>query len=99
MAKRKACLRSGAPAFELLSSLQRSSALRFVLSFQLAVSGLASGIGPLIASLVFDFTGAYRALLIGFIPAFLVSMLLIVGLGPYPDFERDNGSKRSPALA
>ena len=48
--------------------------------------GLAAGISPLVAGLIFDRTGSYDLLLIAGIPLALVAGLLVSTLGRYPDF-------------
>lgn len=57
-----------------------------ITSFQ---AGL-SGIGPLVAGLIFDATGGYTLVLIIAAPIALLTGLLIFGLGPYPDFTADS---------
>jgi predicted MFS family arabinose efflux permease len=47
---------------------------------------LATGIGPIVAGMVFDHSGSYSTLLLAGIPMGLVSGWLIGGLGPYPDW-------------
>lgn len=46
---------------------------------------LGAGLGPLLASAAYDLSGSYAPFLIGGIPGFLLSAVLIFGLGPYPD--------------
>ena len=46
-----------------------------------------AGIGPMLANHVYDVTGSYVLVLWGFIPCALLSSLLFLTLGPYPDFE------------
>ena len=48
---------------------------------------LGSGLGPLLAGAVHDISGSYSPLMMIGIPGALVSGLLLLGLGPYPDFE------------
>lgn len=48
----------------------------------------AGGIGPLLANYIYDVTGSYELVLWGFIPCALLSSLLFLTLGPYPDFEK-----------
>jgi len=52
-----------------------------------AVMGLAAGIGPLAAGMVYDETGSYMLFIMTAIPVLFVSGLLVFGLGPYPKFE------------
>ena len=54
--------------------------------FSIITSGLTigTGVGPLIASLLFDRTGSYVLLLAGTVPLSAVSALLIVWMGPPP---------------
>lgn len=47
---------------------------------------LATGLGPVVLNLVFDWTGAYTMVLIGFIPLSLLSAALFASLGRYPVF-------------
>lgn len=49
---------------------------------------LGTAIGPLLAGLLYDQTGSYTILLIASIPAMLLAALLLVGLGPYPDWDK-----------
>jgi MFS family permease len=51
-----------------------------------ALTGLSAGIGPVTAGWIFDTTGNYETYLMIGIPIFIVSGLLVLGLGPYPDF-------------
>jgi len=50
-----------------------------------ALSALAFATGPQTASYIFDATHSYRLFLIGSIPAIVLTILLIVSLGRYPD--------------
>ena len=52
-----------------------------------SIIAMGSGLGPVLAGGAFDLSGSYAPFLIGGIPGFLVSAVLIFGLGPYPDFE------------
>ncbi|MDE2597428.1 MAG: MFS transporter [Sphingomonadales bacterium] len=45
-----------------------------------------TAMGPLIAGRVHDVTGSYAPLLLAAAPIILVFSLLMIGLGPYPDF-------------
>jgi len=49
-----------------------------------SIIALGLCLGPLIAGLIFDSMGTYMPLLIGAIPAAIVSGLLVSALGPYP---------------
>jgi MFS family permease len=49
--------------------------------------GLTGGLGPVIAGLVFDTTGAYTLLVTAGIPLALLAGLAVFGLGPYPQYE------------
>ncbi len=51
------------------------------------MTGISAGIGPLTAGWIFDTTGSYETYLIVGIPIFVLSGLLVMGLGPYPQFE------------
>ncbi len=49
--------------------------------------GLAGGIGPLIAGLIFDATDSYYVLLIAGLPLSITAGAAVLTLGPYPVFE------------
>ena len=49
--------------------------------------GLASGIGPLLAGMIFDATGSYSAYLMLAIAGAVLSGLALSRLGPYPDYD------------
>ena len=49
---------------------------------------LGSAFGPIIAGRVYDVTGSYDALLMASIPVILVGSAMLIGLGPYPRFDR-----------
>ena len=68
-----------------------------ILGINSSVIGLSMGIGPWFAGKVFDTTGSYDLVLMAGIPCAIVAGLLVIGLGPYPDFSaRREGS---PSLA
>jgi hypothetical protein len=48
---------------------------------------LASGTGPILAGLVYDYFGSYTGLLLAGIPMGLFSGWLVGGLGPYPTWQ------------
>jgi MFS family permease len=50
-----------------------------------SVMGVAVGMGPLLAGTIFDHTHAYDLLLMGCIPTVVVTAVLILSLGRYPD--------------
>jgi MFS family permease len=52
-----------------------------------ALFGLAGGIGPIAAGMIFDATQSYELLLTLALPMFAMAALLVAGLGPYPEFE------------
>ena len=54
---------------------------------------LGTSLGPWIAGSVYDHLGSYDALLLAAIPVMLTCALLFVGLGPYPTFAEDDGTK------
>jgi MFS family permease len=64
-----------------------------------SMMGLAAGISPLVAGLIFDRTGSYDALLIAGIPLALLAGLLVSTLGRYPDFARLVDGEAKPAAA
>ena len=49
---------------------------------------MGAGLGPLVAGGIHDLFGSYTPLIIAGIPASLVAGLLLVGLGPYPEWEK-----------
>lgn len=51
------------------------------------ILGLAGGIGPLIAGLIFDWTNSYYSLLIAGLPLSFIAGAAVLTLGPYPVFE------------
>ena len=68
-----------------------------ILGINSSVIGLAMGFGPWFAGKVFDVTGSYHLVLLAAAPLYIVAGLLVIGLGPYPDFAaRRQGS---PSLA
>ena len=50
------------------------------------ILGLAGGIGPLIAGLIFDATAGYTTLLLAGLPLSLTAGVAVLTLGPYPVF-------------
>ncbi|MBV1918071.1 MAG: MFS transporter [Sphingomonadaceae bacterium] len=67
-----------------------------------ALFGLSAGIGPVTAGAIFDATGSYELFLMIGIPMFVVSGLLVFGLGSYPDFKPveigpENSGEAAPA--
>lgn len=52
-----------------------------------SVTALGVGIGPVLAGAIFDTYGSYWLLLVSGIPLALISRLLMIRLGPYPDWE------------
>lgn len=49
-----------------------------------SIMAFSSGVGPLVAGLIYDRTGSYSLLLFGGIPAALLAGVCIATLGPYP---------------
>ncbi|GGB90287.1 MFS transporter [Novosphingobium endophyticum] len=47
---------------------------------------VGAGLGPVVAGAIYDMAGSYTPLLIAGIPGAIISGLLIVGLGPYPEW-------------
>lgn len=70
LTSRYAGVRNFATIYGLVNSLQTAT----------------TGVGPVVAALVFDATGAYTLFLWAGIPVYVISGLLVFGLGPYPDF-------------
>jgi MFS family permease len=55
-----------------------------------AINGLmlfANGLGPMLANLVFDLTRSYHLFLLAATPAFLLTAVLFLLMGRYPDFD------------
>ena len=52
-----------------------------------------SGSRPLAAGWIFDSTGSYEGFLLLSIPVFIVAGLLVLGLGPHPNFEPEQVSE------
>jgi len=50
--------------------------------------GLAGGLGPILSGAIYDATGSYETALLIAIPSMVVAGLAVIGLGPYPDFDR-----------
>lgn len=59
------------------------------------LQSLAVGTGPLLAGYIYDTTGGYQAALIGFVPVFIASSMLISTLGRYPRFDAEAGEDTS----
>lgn len=68
-----------------------------VLGINSSLIGLAMGFGPWFAGKVFDATGSYDVVLMAGIPCALLAGLMVVGLGPYPDFAARKQPELSPA--
>lgn len=58
---------------------------------------LGSGLGPVLAGVLYDIAGDYSLLMMVGIPGALVCGLLLWGLGPYPDWEAQNAGTPVPA--
>jgi predicted MFS family arabinose efflux permease len=54
-----------------------------------SIMALASGVGPLVAGLIYDHMGNYDVLLYGAIPTTLIAALCIWTLGPYPVWKEE----------
>ena len=55
----------------------------------IGLQSLAVGVGPAAAAYVFDRTGSYHLVLVGLIPVFALSAILISSLGAYPARAQD----------
>ena len=53
----------------------------------IGLQSVSVGLGPLLASIVFDRTRSYDAVLLGTVPVFMLVTALIVSMGRYPDQE------------
>src|SRR5690606_37832864 len=58
---------------------------------------LGSGLGPVVANLVYDLTGTYALVLLGAVPLALCSTVLLATLGPYPYFDQVEKAELAPA--
>jgi MFS family permease len=75
-----------APSFPYLTSRYFSlGSFGRLFGILASLSALAYATGPLVAGYVYDVTHSYAPFLLGSIPALLLTILLIVSLGPYPD--------------
>jgi MFS family permease len=54
-----------------------------------SLSAVGYALGPLLAAHVYDVSGSYALFLAASIPALLLSAVLILSLGPYPDFAEE----------
>lgn len=63
-----------------------------------SVTAMAAASGPLIAGLIFDKFHSYEPLLIGGSVISIVSGLLVLSLGRYPEFSQDHAQDGSPVL-
>jgi predicted MFS family arabinose efflux permease len=52
---------------------------------------LGVGLGPFLAGLSYDLSGSYTPMLIGLLPLMAISGLLLIRLGPYPDWRQPAG--------
>lgn len=59
-----------------------------------SIIALGAGLGPMLAGAVYDVYGSYSPLIIVGIPGSLIAGLLLIGMGPYPDW---SGRTASPA--
>jgi MFS family permease len=54
-----------------------------------SIMAFSSGVGPLVAGLIYDFRGSYGLLLYGAVPTTLIAAVCIWTLGPYPVWGED----------
>jgi len=54
-----------------------------------SIMAFSWGIGPLVAGLIYDWTGGYSLMLFATIPAPLLAGLCMASMGPYPVWEKD----------
>lgn len=52
-----------------------------------SIIAVSSALGPMLGGAIYDSTGSYTLFIWGAIPASLCSGLLLLGLGPYPDWD------------
>jgi len=52
-----------------------------------ALFGVAGGLGPVAAGMIYDTTQSYELFLLGALPLFAVAAALVFRLGAYPQFE------------
>jgi MFS family permease len=60
-----------------------------------SIMAIASGVAPLLAGLIYDWTGGYVAFLFAGIPAAILAGLFISTLGPFPVWQKEGS--RAPA--
>ncbi len=58
-----------------------------IFGFMASLISLGSGVGPMLAGAIHDIFGSYTVLIIAGIPGSLIGGLLLVALGPYPDWK------------
>jgi MFS family permease len=61
-----------------------------IFGIMVGLMALATGVGPIVAGVVYDHFGSYGPLLLGGIPMGILSGWLVGGLGPYPTWEAPN---------
>ncbi len=66
-----------------------------------SIVAAAGGLGPVIGGAYFDSFGGYNEMILTAIPASLLSAILILRLGPYPEWSKalEAGKKQSVAIA
>lgn len=64
-----------------------------------SIIAVTSAIGPMFGGVIFDYTGSYNLLIIVSIPASLMSALLLIGLGPYPNWNSPEAAPSEQVLA
>jgi MFS family permease len=60
---------------------------------------IASGVGPILASRIYDMTGDYRLLLIAGIPLSIVAGLVMLWVGDYPEMREARAMARQAAVS
>lgn len=69
-----------------------------IFGFMTSIITLASAVGPLSAGALHDRFGSYAPLLIGGVVISLVSGLLVLSLGRYPDWSSDRDANMEPGM-
>ena len=78
----------------------RYAGMRFfgtIFSVMASLIALGSGLGPVLGGIAYDTFGDYTLLLAGGIAGSLLSAALLLGLGPYPDWDSASAGKASSA--
>ncbi|MCB2079873.1 MAG: MFS transporter [Novosphingobium sp.] len=70
-----------------------------IYGFMSSLVGIGSGLGPIVAGMIFDMSGNYTAFLIAGAVGMLLSSMLLITLPRYPQWRREEEPVGEPALA